>query len=151
MDQLDTSSAPWRNRIQLPIAKHRTVALLYNTINTLAFQYSLRYDSDPDLPRLSSFLHNGSDLPNHHSDTRVLSIDLPISLSTLSCLRHQYSEIRSHTTVNDSDVGADDGYFLEGGVVDEGRWGFFRSGEYNSIGGCGDEGEKSAFASRRWI
>ena len=69
---------------------------------------------DEDEPRLSRFLHDGSDLLHEDLDAGILAVDFPIRLSRFACFGHEDSEIGPHARVDHSDVGTDGSDLLEG-------------------------------------
>ena len=71
-----------------------------------------------DVPRLSSFLQNTSNLLNEYFCRWILSVDLVICLSDLSGFSNEDTEIWAHSRVDESDVWADGGDFLEDGCIE---------------------------------
>ncbi len=92
-------------------------------------------------PLLSSLLHYTCNIADQHLGRWILPINLPISLSDFPSFRDQYSEIRSHAGVYETDVGTYDGDLFDHAVVNEERGSFLFGGEDDSIGGyMGKEG-----------
>lgn len=65
-------------------------------------------------------------------------MDLPICLCTLTCARHQHTEIWTHSRVNDANVGTYYGHLLDHRIVDEYGRGFLLCRDYYAVGSCGN-------------
>lgn len=86
-------------------------------------------------PSLSRFLHDGRNLLDEDPRGRVLSVNLPVGLSTLPGASHQYAEVRAHARVHHADVRADNGQLLQTSGVHKRGWGRLLNCEHNCVGG----------------
>jgi len=120
-DPPDTSSVLYASPTPQSTAISQTASLLYTTTT---HQLSPHPPSPHHSPFLGGFLHDARDLLNEHLCRRVLSINLPIRLSDLACLRNEDPEIGSHSGIDESDVGAYGCDLLDDGSVDQEGGGF---------------------------
>lgn len=123
-DRPDTSSVLYASPIRRSRAISRKAEPLCKTIRPKPVNAVGRGSS----PGLSSFLHDSRDLLYEHLRGRVLPIHLPVSLRDLASLRDKDPEVGSHPRVDETDIRAYGGDFLDDGGVDEEGGGFLLGG-----------------------